>query len=125
MKTLLRGEIINFVPYFKAEVNNKGLVLGDDGEYSLTVDTGFSGGIALRENILKQMNVEFIGYDTFTVATGEMIELPMYLGKVFIKHREIETWFIPGDSLIGMEFLSTAGKELDVNLEKGIVEFRG
>jgi predicted aspartyl protease len=118
MKTLLRGEIVNFVPYFKADIRKNGLTLRNDGSISLTVDTGFSGGIALRENVLNKMKLEFIGFDTFTIATGEVVELPMYIGKVFIKNREVETWFIPGDSLIGMEFLSIAGKVLNVNFEK-------
>jgi hypothetical protein len=91
MKTLLRGEIVHFVPYFKADIRKNGLTLRNDGSISLTVDTGFSGGIALRENVLS-------------------------------KKREVETWFIPGDSLSGMEFLSIARKVLNVNFEKAIIE---
>ncbi|MFQ6121204.1 MAG: hypothetical protein ACE5KE_15110 [Methanosarcinales archaeon] len=39
---------------------------------SLLLDTGFSGGIALPQEILDEIDVEFFGYDTFTLATGEI-----------------------------------------------------
>lgn len=125
MNTLIQGEIIDFVPLFKAHMRKEGLILGEEGNILLAVDTGFSGGIALPQRVLNEMDVEFIGYDTFTLATGEVVELPMFLGKVIIKNQEIETWFIPGDLLVGMEFLSIAGKVLTLNFEGAIVELMG
>jgi predicted aspartyl protease len=124
MNMLIQGEILDFVPLFKAYVRKGGLLLGEEGNILITVDTGFSGGIALPQEMLNEMDAEFIGYDTFTLATGEVVELPMFLGKVVIKAQELETWFIPGDLLVGMEFLSTAGKVLTLNFEEAIVELR-
>jgi len=121
---LIQGEIIDFVPLFKACVRKEGLILGEEGDFLITVDTGFSGGIALPEKLLDETDMEFIGYDTFTLATEEIVELPMFLGKVIIKKHEIETWFIPGNLLIGMEFLSIAGKVLTINFKKAMVELR-
>lgn len=47
MKTLIRGKIVDFVPFFNGFINDDGiLILHEDGDFSLTVDTGFSGGIA-------------------------------------------------------------------------------
>ena len=89
MNTLSQGEIIDFAPLFKAYVRKEGLVLGEEGDILLTVDTGFSGRIALPQKTLNEMAVEFIGYDTFTLATGEVVELPMFLGKVIIINQEI------------------------------------
>ncbi|MFQ6057891.1 MAG: hypothetical protein ACE5MB_03295 [Anaerolineae bacterium] len=125
MKTLIRGEIIDFAPLFNAYLREDGLVLGKEGDLLLTVDTGFSGGIALPKKRLDEMDVEFIGYDTFTLATGEVVELPMFLGKVIIKNYEVETWFIPGDLLVGMEFLSMAGSVLTLDFEDATVELSG
>jgi hypothetical protein len=34
----------------------------------------------------------------------------------------VETWFIPGDSLLGMEFLTLVGSTLSLDLEEGLVE---
>jgi hypothetical protein len=45
MRTLLRGEIEDFVLLFNGFVDEKGLlILQEEGDFSLTVDTGFSGG---------------------------------------------------------------------------------
>ncbi len=119
MKVLITGKIENLVPSFNGLVDKNGLfVLDNDGDYSLTVDTGFSGGIALPEEILNIMNVKLIDFENFRLATGDEIELPVFWGKVIIKYNEIETWFVPGDSLLGMEFLSSAGSLLSFDFEK-------
>jgi len=125
MRTLIQGKIIDFVPLFKACVVEEALLLGEEGDIPLTVDTGFSGGIALPKKVLNEIDVEFIGYDIFTLATGDVVELPMFIGRVVIEDQEVETWFIPGDLLVGMEFLSLAGKLLGLNFEKATVELRG
>jgi predicted aspartyl protease len=124
MTTLIQGEIIDFVPLFKACVMKEELVLGE-GDVLLTVDTGFSGGIALPWEILDELEVEFIGHNTFTLATGEVVELPMFLGKVIVKDHEIETWFIPADLLVGMEFLSIVGSALTLDFEDATVKLMG
>ena len=125
MRTLIRGEIIDFTPMFKAYVRKEGLVISQTGDILLAVDTGFDGGIALPQKMLDEMDVELIGYDTFSLATGEVVELPMFLGKAIIKNHEIETWFVPGNFLLGMEFFSIAGKVLTLDFEKAIVELKG
>ena len=122
MKTLIRGKIVDFVPFFNGYLSGEGvLAIGEKGEFPLTVDTGFSGGIALPEEILEKMGIEFIGYEAFSLATGDIVELPMYLGKVIIGKDEIKTWFIPGDLLLGMEFLSSRWSVLSLNFEDGTV----
>lgn len=78
----------------------------------MTVDTGFSGGIALPQEIIEQLNLEPAAEATFILATGEKVTLPIYLGQAKIKDTLIETWFVPGDYLLGMDFLSTAGNAL-------------
>ncbi len=109
MKTLIKGNIEKFVPVF---------TLTDSGNISMTADTGFSGGIALPAKILEKMNIELVDYDTFRLATGKIIELPVFIGKVVVKNHEVETWFIPGDFLLGMEFLSSAGSALLLNFKE-------
>ncbi len=110
---IIKGDIINFVPFFNAYLDkNKELVITENGDLLLTVDTGLSGGIALPLKTLETMDVELAFYDTFMLGTGEVIELPVFLGKVIIGNSDIETWFIPGDSLLGMEFLSSSGSLL-------------
>lgn len=119
MRTLIKGKIEDSVPYFSGSVDEDGmLVLGENGDFSLTVDTGFSGGIALLEEILEEMNVEIIDYEIFRLATGAEVELPVFWDKVKVKDQKIETWFVPGDLLLGMEFLSLAGSRLSFDFEK-------
>jgi predicted aspartyl protease len=119
MQTLIRGKIEELVPSFTGFVNSDGvLVLQEDSSLSLTVDTGFSGGIALPEDILKGMSVVLIDYEIFRLATGDEVELPVYWGRVIVKGDEIEMWFIPGDMLLGMEFLSTTGTQLSFDFNK-------
>ncbi|MFQ6087650.1 MAG: hypothetical protein ACE5K0_01945 [Candidatus Methanofastidiosia archaeon] len=119
MRTLIRVEIEDFVPFFNGFVDEDGtLVLQKDGDFPLTVDTGFSGAIALPEEILERMNVELIDFGIFRLATGNEVELPVFWGKIVIGDYEIETWFIPGDSLLGMEFFSLAGSYLSLDFKK-------
>ena len=52
----------------------------------------------------------------------EIVELPVFLGKVIIKDFEVEACFIPGDWLLGMEFLSAVGQELVLNFVESTVK---
>jgi len=121
MGVLLRGTIVENVPLFKASIRKRMLMLDGKGDLALTVDTGFSGGIALPSTILENIDAELAFYDTFKTATGEIIELPVYTGSVKIKNKTVDTWFIPGDSLLGMEFLSSIGNRLSFTLDKRTV----
>ena len=125
MRTLIQGKIINFVPTFKAYIREDLLAFDSDGDIFLTVDTGFDGEIMLPQIILDDMNLEFMGYDTFTIATGETIEVPVFYGKVIVKKQEFEAWFIPGDQLVGMEFFCKVGKALELNFEESTVNLIG
>ncbi|MDZ7289728.1 MAG: hypothetical protein ONB44_07130 [candidate division KSB1 bacterium] len=87
----------------------------------MTVDTGFSGGIALPLKLIKRVGLEPVVYDRFRLGTGKVVDLPVFLGKVIIKNRTIETWFIPGDYLIGMEFLYAAGSGLAFDFKRNTV----
>jgi predicted aspartyl protease len=121
---IISGDIENLTPFFKAGLEERKLVLKEEGDLSLTVDSGFSGGIALPMEILSEMNVRLDFYDTFRLATGEIVELPVFSGRVLIGGREVQTWFIPGDYLLGMEFLSSVGSILILNFKSGKVELK-
>jgi predicted aspartyl protease len=83
MRAIIKGDIVDFVPFFNAYLGeDRSLVISKKGDLSLTVDTGFSGGIALPLDVLDNMDMELVFYDTFRLATGETVELPVFLGKV-------------------------------------------
>ncbi|HDJ38244.1 MAG TPA: hypothetical protein ENF24_03550 [Methanosarcinales archaeon] len=124
MRTLITGKVVDFVPTFGAHMDGKCLILNEEGDFEITVDTGFNGGIAIPLEMMDKMDMEFFGYDTFTLATGDIVELPMFMGKVILDDYESKTWFIPGDSLLGMSFLSTVGSILCFDFENETVELR-
>ncbi len=123
MSTRLRGVIEALVPVFHAHIDDDGVIaLGEGGDMPLRVDTGFSGSIALPSELLGRIGAELVDFGVFRLATGDEVELPVYWGKVSVGAVELETWFIPGDSLLGMEFLSLVGSSLSMDLERGVVE---
>jgi len=122
MKTIFQGPIERFVPFVKASINDGALVISENGSFTMTVDSGFTGGIALPNKLIKQIGLEPIVYDKFRLATGKVVELPIYFGKVIVKNKAIETGFIPGDHLIGMEFLYSAGSTLTFGFKKNAVK---
>ena len=79
---------------------------------------------AVIEDIFEfdDIGAELVDFGVFRLATGDEVELPVYWGKVGVGGDEVETWFIPGDSLLGMEFLSLVGSSLSLDLEGGLVE---
>ena len=101
---------------------NGALVLREGGQLPLTVDTGFSGALALPEELMARLDVQLHDYGVFIMGTGEELVLPIYQGRVLVGGKEYRTWFIPGDSLIGMELLSLLGTRLDLDLKKGEVD---
>jgi predicted aspartyl protease len=123
MKTIFRGRIDEFVPLVKAKIDNRMLVITEAGNLSMTVDTGFSGGIALPLTLIKRIGLKPVAYDRFRLGTGKVVDLPVFLGKVMVKNITLEAWFIPGDSLIGMEFLCSAGSILTLNLRRNNLRF--
>ncbi len=123
MKTVFRGKIADFVPFVKASIDDGILVITNNGNLSMTVDTGFSGGIALPLKLIKRIGLKPVVYDRFRLGTGKFVDLPVFRGKVIVNNKTIETWFIPGDSLIGMEFLYSLGSVLTFNLKRHTVRF--
>ena len=88
-----------------------------DGSEELLIDTGFTGAIALPRRLLRRLRLEFVAIDSFTLATGEMVDLPAYTGMARIGRRRVRTWFIPGDRLIGMDFLRSVYSRLVLDFE--------
>lgn len=124
MRVLLQGKIDEFVPKVTGYIDEaKILTLEENANLEFSVDTGFTGGIALPENFLAQLNVKFIGYELFSLATGEIIDLPVYTGTTIVSNFQIETRFVPGDFLIGMELMSAISPRLVFDFERNLLTF--
>ena len=62
MKTILAGWIEGFVPKVREYINDEDvLVLKEVNQLEFTVDTGFSAGISLPEELLDTMDIEPMG----------------------------------------------------------------
>ena len=112
MSDLLVGHIRSLVPCLQATLKTGKLIFQNRGEINFTVDTGFTGSIAMPLPLLRKLDFELRAYETFRLATGEERELPIYWGDVWIHNQSFKTWFVPGDPLLGMEFLSIVGSQL-------------
>lgn len=111
----LRGVISQHSPMIAGHVRAGELHLGTRGALPLVVDTGFTGAFAVPEEVARSLDLEFVGFDTFTLATGQEVELPVYLGLVWIGRRRVNTWFIMGEGLVGMEFLEQTCSSVQMN----------
>jgi predicted aspartyl protease len=123
--TRIKGTIKDLMPAFCIKVGEETgiLNLGNDLDGTrFVVDTGFTGGVSVSDSILDLLGLDFAGFDTFRLASGEVVELPVYLGYVEVFGQKIKTWFIPGEPLLGMEFLSTVGSTLVLDFRASTVE---
>jgi len=97
---------------FTAIEGSGNLKLSSSGVHRFLVDTGFAGDIAVPNTMLPRLNLKFLGYDRFILATQKPVVLPVFEGWVRILRKQIKVEVIPGDELIGMKFLERAGSEL-------------
>jgi predicted aspartyl protease len=102
------GHIRADAPVISGRIRGGVLHLGVPGGAEFVVDTGFSGAFVVPQRIAVALKVDFAGYDRFTLATGEPVELPVYAATVRVGRRIVRTWLTIGEALIGMEFLREA-----------------
>ncbi len=119
---ILRGRIAANTPTVFGRVRNGRLLLGARGDVPFVIDTGFTGSVAVPDPLARRLIRQFVAVDTYLLAAGQEIELPMYVGSVQIAARRIRTCFIVGDALIGMEFLQQVCSDVRLNLDSNLVE---
>ncbi len=126
MRTIIRGPVIDGVPFIDTNVSTDGtLELGRTGELQLIVDTGFDGGIALPMELITRLALPIIGHCNFRLATGEEVEFPMHWAVVRLGGKTYETEVIPGDQLLGTGFLSRACTRLSIDFDGEEVRLEG
>jgi predicted aspartyl protease len=118
----LRGRITDSAPVIYGHARNGRLYLGSRGDVAFVIDTGFTGSIAVPPAVARRLHRTFVAVDTYTLATGLDIELPMYIGSMQIGAHRLDTWFIVGDALVGMEFLEQVCSHVRLDLDVGVVE---
>jgi hypothetical protein len=107
-------KILAKVHSLKKEKGKIAVIEPDSGEYFL----GKTLLEALNKAEAKYPNKIFysirIGYPFAHQLNGA-------IRKVIFNNKTIETWFVPGDWLIGMEFLYSVGSDLTFNLKRDTV----
>lgn len=112
----LQGHIErDFFPKIKGYIQNKTVNLvssisDDNQSFDLIADTGFSGSIVLDLTVIDQINTDYIGVDTVTLAGGVECPVGVHVGKVMINETilsEVEITEMEGEYLIGVELMRT------------------
>ncbi len=122
---LITGVIADNKPIVKATVKDGRLVFSRRGKFEFIVDTGFTGDMLIPHPLVKQLNLDLLSYDTFELATEQLIELPVFRGNVVIGKTTLEVEMVPGDALIGMSLMQAIGSQLLFDFDKGQVLLRG
>ena len=67
----MKGSInLNFEPIIKVGV----VIDGKTHEYIAIIDTGFNGFISVPHKIIEKTSWQFIGYENYELASGEIIK---------------------------------------------------
>lgn len=115
---IFKGIIRNQEPIVFATIDSEGnLIFSGKGEYHFVVDTGFTGDIAVPHKLIPKLNLTFLSYDRFELATKKVIDLPVFQGWAKIDKRRVKVEIIPGDEIVGMSFLEAFGSKLVVDFE--------
>ncbi len=85
----------------------------------IAVDTGFSGGFSLPEEKLSLLKLNPLGYESYVLANRERVHLPVFQGQVMVGEVTYEARFLPGQPLLGVEFMETAFSSLHIDFGAG------
>lgn len=116
---ILRGLIRDHDPLVKATIRSKTLRLGSGRGISFVVDTGFNGSISVPPALLRRLRVRIEGTQRFRLADGSTVRLAVYSGFVDLGDHRVPAWFVSGEPLLGMEFLSSVASTLTLHFRRG------
>lgn len=100
-------------------------MLDRKGRDYMTLDSGFTGSIAIPEEWANRLDLRYAGIQLFELANRQIVEFPTYLG--FVRIGRIEGLFefiVTGEALLGMEFFEKLGAQIiiDCKAKKVLVE---
>ena len=126
MKIRLSGRISDAEPRLPARINGGSLLLGPRGRESITVDSGFTGSIAIPEEWANRLDLQYAGIQPFELANRQIVEFPTYLGPVrFGRTTRLFEFIVTGEALLEMEFFEKIGATLTLNCKSGRVLIEG
>jgi predicted aspartyl protease len=124
--TPLHGVVVNHTPYVLGNVLKRGVLRLETTpapprakRIFIAVDTGFTGCFSLPEETLAHLKLDFLGYEGYVLANRQKVDVPPFSGRVVAGTAAYETRFIPGQGLMGVEFMSTLFGRLEVDFRAG------
>ena len=89
-----------------------GIGIAFDGKIRLfdaIIDTGFNGFISIPHSIIEKTTWQFVGYESYELASGEIIKDKVYLGDVLLGGKKKYTYILSNktdDILLGTKLFS-------------------
>ena len=92
---------------------------GGNGEvrsFSGTLDTGFTGWVALPEAVIDDLSLRFSHDDVLTLADNRTVQAPLYIGEVFLADRWQRVFVVQigSTALIGTGVVSNGRVVIDM-----------
>lgn len=129
--TALVGAMDSKTPYVLARILRNGRLCLEAVQASskatrlrVCVDTGFTGGFSLPETLLARLELDFLGYEPYILANRQRVEVPTFAGFVIVGRMSFEARFIPGQPLMGVEFMEAAFRTLRIDFRAGALVLR-
>src|SRR3989339_489618 len=80
----------NFEPLIKIGL----LVENKRKDFEAVIDTGFNGFISIPQKIIELTSWQFIGYEAYELASGEIIKDKVYLGDILFCKKKKYTYIL-------------------------------
>jgi clan AA aspartic protease len=55
---------------------------GRAGSFPAVIDTGFNGTLSLPEPLIRRMGWRWIGYESYEIATGDVVREKVFVGRI-------------------------------------------
>ncbi|MGH7451665.1 MAG: hypothetical protein ACRENG_09995 [bacterium] len=89
------------------------------------MDTGFTGDVVVPDALLPKLDLKFLNFTHFILATHKEIELPVFKRWVKVRTKRVKVEIVPGDELLGMGILERIGSKRIVDFDKAEVKLLG
>ncbi|MFH1542866.1 MAG: hypothetical protein ABIE84_07260 [bacterium] len=111
----------NFEPVIKI-----GIVFGGKVKYfDAIIDTGFNGFISIPHKLIQRTSWQFIGYEAYELASGEIVKDKVYLGDIVFGKKRKYTYVLSNrteDILIGTKLFTNKTLVINFRTKKVTVE---
>lgn len=92
------------------------------GSHPAVIDTGFNGTLSLPETVIQRLGWRWVGYESYEIATGDVVREKVFVGRVQWMRRIQEVDVVAShakDILIGTRLLDR--NRLIVDFRKNLV----